>query len=143
MSAASLIAAAANASIELRLDGDGLRMKATTKPPDELITKIREHKVEIVALLHSGAVQPAWWALPHPRIVVEPPFGLGEVPPRLHAAWLAVLSQCPLGIEPMTWEIAVFDAALLIGDFGALIEDYRWTPGDLFEAPAGLVWFIK
>jgi hypothetical protein len=66
---------------------------------------------------------------------MEPPFGLGEVPQRLKSAWLAVSSRCPAGIEPVTWEMAMFDTALLIGDFGALIEDYRWTPGDLFDVP--------
>jgi hypothetical protein len=35
------------------------------------------------------------------------------------------------------------NAALLFGDWGKLIEDYRWTANDLFGLPDGLAWVIK
>jgi hypothetical protein len=43
---------------------------------------------------------------------------------------------------------AIYDAALLFGDFGQLLDEYRWPPGDIFDVPqdgkqGGLVWFIK
>jgi hypothetical protein len=44
-------------------------------------------------------------------------------------------------MPPFVWETAVYDCALLFGDFGKLIDEYRWQPEDLF-GQAGLVWFI-
>ena len=85
---------------------------------------------------------------PHPRIVREPPFGSDAAPARYRAAWDGLLSQCPPRVKPAVWEAAIFDAATLFGDFGKLLEDYRWTPGNLFDVPydgkqGGLAWFIK
>jgi hypothetical protein len=39
-------------------------------------------------------------------------------------------------------------SATLFGDFGEMLEDYRWTPGNLFDVPydgkqGGLAWLIK
>jgi hypothetical protein len=83
-----------------------------------------------------------------PRIVFEPPFGADQVPDRFIAAWQALLSQCPIGLALFVWEAAKYDAALLFGDFGRLLDDYKWTPGDLFDVPhdgkhGGLAWFIR
>jgi hypothetical protein len=83
-----------------------------------------------------------------PRIRCEPPFGCGHVPARYRPAWEALLSQCPPALTPIVWQAAIFDAATLFGEFGKLVDEYRWTPGDLFDVPhddthGGLVWFIK
>jgi hypothetical protein len=37
----------------------------------------------------------------------------------------------------------MFNVAQLFGDWGRLIEIYRWTPADLFGRPDGLAWAIK
>jgi len=84
----------------------------------------------------------------HPAIRRELPFGSDSVPARYQAAWQAMLTQCPSGVTPFVWEAAIYDAALLFGDFGSLLDEYRWTPGDLFDVPhddgpGGLSWFIK
>jgi hypothetical protein len=83
---------------------------------------------------------PAPW--PEPKITGTPPFGADHVPSRYEAAWQALLAGCPPRATPLFWQAAIFDAAILFGDFGKLIDEYHWTPGDLFDAPGGLIWFI-
>jgi hypothetical protein len=78
-----------------------------------------------------------------PSIVKEEPFGLDQPPPLLKAAWLRLLESCPEGVPSVIWEMAVFDLALLFGDWGKLITDFRWMPSDVFDYPAGLAWSIK
>jgi hypothetical protein len=75
--------------------------------------------------------------------VKEEPFGLDRPPPLLKAAWLRLLEGCPEGVQPVTWEMAVFDLALFFGDWGRLITDWRWTAADVFDCPTGLAWSIK
>jgi hypothetical protein len=85
----------------------------------------------------------AWWPKPYPDIRREPPFGSDDVPARFRSAWQALLAQCPPAVRPFVWEAAIYDAALLFSDFGSLLDNYRWLPGDLFDLPGGLIWFIK
>jgi hypothetical protein len=68
---------------------------------------------------------------------------LDHVPERYQAAWRSLLSQCPALVGPFVWEAAKHDAAILFGDFGRLLGEYQWAPGDLFDKSGGLVWFIK
>jgi hypothetical protein len=37
----------------------------------------------------------------------------------------------------------MYDAARLFGDFGLELKRLAWQPGDLFDVPHGVVWFIK
>ncbi len=150
MSASALIREAANAGVRICLDGDKLSLTAQVKPPDALIAKIKASKPEIVELLRHGAcaarpepaVQVREDSALKPRIRCEPPFGLDHVPPRFQAAWEALLAQCPPAVPSIIWEAAIYDAPTLFGDFGKLIDEYRWTPGALFDVPGGLIWFI-
>jgi hypothetical protein len=92
----------------------------------------------------AATSRPSWWPQPHPRIVREPPFGSDGAPPeRYRAAWAGLLAQCPAGMTPSVWETAMYDTARLFGDFGIELERLAWQPGDLFDVPHGLVWFIK
>jgi len=82
------------------------------------------------------------------RIRCEFPWGLDHVPARHQPAWEALFVRCPPDVTPYVWQGAIFDAAGLFGDFGALIDEYRWAPIDLFDVPhdgrpGGLIWFIK
>jgi hypothetical protein len=43
----------------------------------------------------------------------------------------------------MAWEAAMYDAALLFGDWGKRIESYQWTANNLFARHGGLVWSIR
>jgi hypothetical protein len=84
----------------------------------------------------------------NPRITRQPPFGSDRMPAQYAQAWQAMLDQCPPGVKPFQWEAAIFDAAALFGDWGALLVEYGWAPNDLFAVPhhdrqGGLAWFIK
>jgi hypothetical protein len=46
------------AGVTIRLDGDKVRLKATVKPADDLLAKIRANKTSIVDLLKVRAAQP-------------------------------------------------------------------------------------
>lgn len=144
---AAIIKCASRAGVRFSLSGgDKLVIKASAKPSDGLLAMIKTHKAEIVEHLQSVEDQsllPAWWPLPHPRVIFEPPFGLDRPPVQLRAAWIAVCAERPPEIDPVPYEVAMFNTAQLFGDFGKLIEDYRWTANDLFGLPDGLAWAIK
>jgi TubC N-terminal docking domain len=53
LSAQTTLKQAADFGVKLTLDGDRLAFKAPTKPPAGLLSTIREHKAEIIALLRS------------------------------------------------------------------------------------------
>lgn len=105
--------------------------------PDTIISELKRNKTGILSLLRPR---------PEPRIWCEPPFGLDHVPERYLAAWQALLAKWPPGLAPFVWKASICDAVMLFGDFGKVLADYRWPPGDLFDVPhdvkpGGLVWF--
>jgi len=51
MSASRIIARAADAGVCLRIVGDNLRVRASSRPPEALLDDIRSHKAEIIAWL--------------------------------------------------------------------------------------------
>jgi TubC N-terminal docking domain len=55
MSAANLIKEASRAGVWIGLDGDKLALRASAKPPDELIARLKASKAELVALLRQAA----------------------------------------------------------------------------------------
>jgi hypothetical protein len=59
-----------------------------------------------------------------------------------------MLAQRPPGVPPIVWEAAIYDAALLFGDWGSELARLGWQANDLFAVPrtgtrGGLLWFIK
>jgi hypothetical protein len=54
-------------------------------------------------------------------------------PPLYEATWRAMLAQCPPGVRP--GEGAIYDAALLFGDWGLELARLGWTANDLLAAP--------
>jgi hypothetical protein len=67
MSAIAVIKQAEKAGIRLALNGDNLRLKSAAKPPPELLARLREHKLSIVAILSVTNPNPAaqTWQNPH------------------------------------------------------------------------------
>jgi hypothetical protein len=142
MSAAALIRKAREAGLSLAVTETGnVRVKGPRTLAERWAPEIVANKQEIIAELSSQT-----WL--EPRIRCEPPFGCDHVPARYRHAWDALLSQCPPAVTPIVWQAAIFDAALLFGDFGKLIDEHHWLSNDLFAVPyddvqGGLVWFIK
>jgi hypothetical protein len=140
MKAREALTAAARHGVEVRLDGENLTLEAATAPPDTVIAAIKQNKSEIVALLRAPTARPA------PRIVKEPPFGCDNVPARYVAVWEALLAQRPPGVTAIDWEIAIYSAAALFGDWGGELVCLGWPADAIFSLPsdgeAGLAWYL-
>ena len=54
MNAAEVVEEAAAAGIRIAIEGDGLSLEATARPPEAIIELITQHKPEIINLLRSG-----------------------------------------------------------------------------------------
>jgi hypothetical protein len=153
--ARALIRYAQQDGLSLTVKDGGLVIAVTSKNDADLLSELRAHEGAIIQAIWAGAGADAISIIPprpaeafRPPILQEPPFGLDQVPDRYRAAWEAFLTQCPAGGTPHVWQAAIFDAATLFGSFGALIDEYRWAPGDLFDVPRdgrpdGVIWFIK
>jgi hypothetical protein len=59
LTALAIIKEAAALGVRVNLNGDSLALKAATKPPADLLAKLKQHKAEIVALLRQEARAPA------------------------------------------------------------------------------------
>ena len=59
MNAAEVIKEAAVAGVQIAIQGDGLSLEATAKPPKAIIELITQHKSEIIDLLRSDRGGPA------------------------------------------------------------------------------------
>lgn len=56
--------------------------------------------------------------------------------------WARLQCQRPFPVDPKIWQQAIVDAGLFLDQWGALASQFGWSPGDVFDVPAGLVWFI-
>ena len=59
MNAAEVLKEAAAAGVQIAIEGDGLSLEATAKPPKAIIELIAQHKPEIIDLLRSDRGGPA------------------------------------------------------------------------------------
>jgi hypothetical protein len=59
MNAAEVIKEAAAAGVQIAIEGDGLSLEATAKPPKAIIELVAQHKPEIIDLLRSDRGGPA------------------------------------------------------------------------------------
>jgi hypothetical protein len=55
-------------------------------------------------------------------------------------AWARLNHQKPFDVSGDEWRLALDDGGRFLDAFGAEAEKSRWTPGDLFDVRAGLVW---
>jgi hypothetical protein len=137
--------------------GDRLILRAgSTAIPARLVSRVREAKAELVALLtESTHVAPSESIKPDPlaRKVHRGigPIGLmkamDSVPKRYLAAWGQFQCQCPEDVTEQDWRQAIDDAGRFLAQRGRLADRFGWTPGDLFDVPRdgamGLVWWLK
>jgi hypothetical protein len=132
MSAATIIQKARDDGLSLAVtERDTIKVIGPRVAAKRWAPELVANKLAILAeLRQTGA--PLW---PAPRIKREEPFGLDRVPERYLAAWQSLLSLCPASVGPFVWEVAKHDAAILFGDFGRLLGEYKWAPGDLFDVP--------
>jgi hypothetical protein len=147
LSALAIIKEAADCGVRVSLNGASLALKAVTKPSDELLAKLREHKAEIVALLR----QEAGIARPEPdetALEERKTMSIGSVPEPYLDSWGRMQCQVPIGVSDEDYRVAVDDAGRFLDRWGSLAVESEWTPGDLFDVPrdgslGGVVWFLN
>jgi hypothetical protein len=137
--------------------GDRLILHAgSTAIPARLVSRVREAKAELVALLtESTHVAPSESIKPDPlaRRVHRGigPIGLmkamDSVPKRYLAAWGQFQCQCPGGVTEQAWRQAIDDAGRFLAQWGKHADSFGWSPGDLFDLPRdgamSLAWWLK
>jgi TubC N-terminal docking domain len=63
LSALAIIKEAADAGLRLQLEGERLTFRAKAKPSDALLSKLKQHKLEIVELLQkTAAIRPSGYS---------------------------------------------------------------------------------
>jgi hypothetical protein len=157
MSHAILLADLAMIGAAVEPAGDRLILRAgSTAIPAPLVSRVREAKAELVALLtESTHVAPSESIKPDPlaRKVHRGigPIGLmkamDSVPKCYLAAWRQFQCQCPAGVTEQAWRQAIDHAGRFLAQWGRLADSFGWLPGDLFDVPSdgamGLVWRLK
>jgi hypothetical protein len=66
-----------------------------------------------------------------------------RVPDLYQDAWMQLQVQKPRGVSNTKWRWAIEDAGLFLDQWGSLAVEYGWTPGDLFDVPGGVVWWLR
>ena len=128
-----LLREVAKARGSVRLDGDVLRLSAPDPLPDELRSRLRQHKAEIVALL--SAAEPTNDAAPVAQSVDGLPL---EIADGVHAILSADGAR---GIPPQRWPRVQRDAARLVeGGWAREALALGWTAADLFSCDRRAPW---
>ena len=120
----------------IQLEGDTLHLAAPKPLPDELRARLRQHKVEIVALM--AAAEPAT------DVVLKGQLGqdLANLPREIADGVRAILSVDEAqGIPPQRWPRVQRDAArLLEGGWAREALALGWTMADLFGCDQRAPW---
>ncbi len=146
MSALAVIKEAAKCGVRLGLNGDSLALKASAKPPDDLLANLRKYKCQIVTILR----QDAGVAPPEPdKVELEERKGMASdsAPEPYLDAWAMLQCQKPMQVSDEEWRQAVDDAGMFLDTWSSLALEFGWTAGDLFDvrrdgSPGRLVWFL-
>jgi hypothetical protein len=117
MSALATLKEAAKCGVRVSLNGDSLALKAGTKPPPDLLAKLRTHKAEVVALLRKEACA----ARPTEPDLVELEERMGmamdSVPEPYLDAWRRLKCQRPMAVSDLAWRQAIYVAGRLFDAF--------------------------
>jgi hypothetical protein len=65
-----------------------------------------------------------------------------RVPAVFLYVWSPVNHQKPCAVSEAEWRLALDDGGLFLDQWGAEAAALGWTPGDLFDVRAGLVWWL-
>jgi TubC N-terminal docking domain len=146
LSALAIIKEAAKCGVRVSLNGDSLALKAVTKPPADLLAKLRAHKSEVIAQLRQEACA-AHPAEPDVVEIEERAAMAGGVPGPYLYTWARLQYQRPFGASDQEWWQVIDDAGRFLDQWGSRAVEFGWTAGDLFDVPrdgkpGGLVWFL-
>jgi hypothetical protein len=121
----------------VQLAGERLRLSASTPLPDDLRTRLCQHKAEIVALL-SGT-EPANDAASEPLVALSAPGLPQEIADGVRAILAA---ESAPGVPPQRWPQVQRDAARLVeGGWVHQALALGWTVADLFGCDQRAPWY--
>lgn len=113
----------------------------------EILNTVRAARTPVVSV---PALAPAPFppkavavAAPDPAIVKTCHYGVARIPARYRDTWLCLLEQRPCGVTASAWKQAIADTRITFGDWGQLIDQFGWTASAVFDAPGGLIWFLR
>jgi hypothetical protein len=66
-----------------------------------------------------------------------------RVPSAYLAAWALLNCQRPYGVTEAVWRQALDDGGCFLDAFGNQAAALGWTPGELFDVTAGLIWRLN
>jgi hypothetical protein len=78
-----------------------------------------------------------------PEIEERAALAADSVPSLYLDAWARLQGQRPAHMSEDRWQRALKDAGLFLDAWGAQAVELGWAPSELFDPPAGLVWFIE
>jgi hypothetical protein len=78
------------------------------------------------------------------RDAIEERAGLAadRVPAVYLDAWARLNCQKPASVSEPDWRLALDDGGRFLDTWGAEADEADWTPGELFDVRAGLVWCL-
>jgi hypothetical protein len=131
-----LLQAVSVAGGTVRLESDMLRLSAPEPLPDELRARLRQHKIEIVALL--SAAEPATDVV----LKCQPGQNLADSPREIADGVHAILTaDGARGIPPKRWPRVQRDAARLVeGGWLERALALDWSAADLFGCDRRAPW---
>jgi hypothetical protein len=139
---ARLLAIARGETPPLEPAGRNERKELTPEAP--AITPLRrlrpENDERQSTILTAGA--PAEQAPPDDEAAIEERRGrAADRVPRVYLdAWARLNHQKPEGVSESEWRGALDDGGQFLDAWGSKAAEAGWTPGELFDAKAGLVW---
>jgi hypothetical protein len=104
--------------------------------------RLRAVKGEVFALLASGELGLAVPSGAAMADAVEERAALAadRVPARYLEGWAGLNHQKPAQVSDAAWRIALDDGGRFLDQWGREAAQFGWTPAELFEARAGLIW---
>src|SRR5208337_4993733 len=145
MSALAIIKEAADCGVRVHLKGEGLALRAATKPSASLLAKLKQHKAEIVALLRQEA-DVAWPKPDEAKLEKRKGMAMACVPEPYRDAFTRLKCQRPICVGEAAWLQAINDAGRFFDQWASLAVEFGWKPDDLFDVPgegkSGLIWYL-
>ena len=140
--ARELIAAVDFAGGKLRIVDGRVRVEALSPLPCELMERLRAVKGDVFALLASA--EPAQFPLTGADIaqVIEERAALAadSVPAAYLDGWARLNHQKPEHVSETEWRRALDDGGRFLEAWGSNVAEAGWTPAELFDFNAGLIW---